>query len=433
MATPLQTIQHIRSLRKENRNPRLPAATLKSVEVIQQCLQSGTDQNGWRKVEWRSARPSSSSGHASGHSSSSRYTTHATHSSHSGHSNHSGHPSYGSSQRHKSTYSRPSTSIPLAAPHSVSFAPVASLTASSLASAPTSSASLTAATASVAATSSSSASSASSEDTFEVVRRGRRCDRGDHHEFRAPPAKYVSKFKRTSEKVEDTILNTILLGKLNKFSASNYQDIKEFIIQIIDDGQTEMITCFMKLLFEKAASEEIFCPLYAKLLSELSVQYPILLTEMANLYTKYMVIFVEVATGADETYQELCERNLQRKYRRGYSQFLAELVKHNVMDHATFIQSMINIVEQVERNQNQAESVKVLEEYADCLMKMLKALSDSEKEDEEKEKEQILRASVKEAVMERIQPLTQRRPDAAGLSNKARFTFMDLYDELKKW
>jgi len=194
-----------------------------------------------------------------------------------------------------------------------------------------------------------------------------------------------------------------------------------------------MITCFMKLLFEKAASEEIFCPLYAKLLSELSVQYPILLTEMANLYTKYMVIFVEVATGADETYQELCERNLQRKYRRGYSQFLAELVKHNVMDHATFIQSMVNIVEQVERNQNQAESVKVLEEYADCLMKMLKALSDSEKEDEEKEKEQILRASVKEAVMERIQPLTQRRPDAAGLSNKARFTFMDLYDELKKW
>jgi hypothetical protein len=98
---------------------------------------------------------------------------------------------------------------------------------------------------------------------------------------------------------------------------------------------------------------------------------------------------------------------------------------------------MLNIVEQVERNQNQVESVKVVEEYADCLMKMLKALSEStsesEKEEEEKEKEERLRMCVKHAVVGRIHPLTQRRPDAAGISNKARFTFMDLHDELQKW
>ena len=52
-----------------------------------------------------------------------------------------------------------------------------------------------------------------------------------------------------------------------------------------------MIKCFMKLVFEKAASEEIFCPLYAKLISELSIAYPILLSEMENLYTQYLQIF----------------------------------------------------------------------------------------------------------------------------------------------
>ena len=47
------------------------------------------------------------------------------------------------------------------------------------------------------------------------------------------------------------------------------KEIKEFITHIIDNGQTDMIKCFMKLVFEKAASEEMFCPLYARLLSEL--------------------------------------------------------------------------------------------------------------------------------------------------------------------
>jgi len=251
--------------------------------------------------------------------------------------------------------------------------------------------------------------------------------------FRTPHQKYVSKFKKTSEKVEDTILNTILLGKLNKFSHSNYNEIKEFITTIIDSGQTDMMKCFMKIVFEKAASEEIFCPLYAKLLSELSTLYPVLLTEMANLYTQYMEIFEEVAEDQTETYNEMCKRNVEKKYRRGYSQFLAELIKNNVMDTDTFLKILSKIIGQVEANTAIPESTKLIEEFADCLMRIMKAIRVDPLKQDENDAIGLIRSTLKGEVMARIQPLSVRQPEMLGLSNKARFTFLDMYESIQRF
>lgn len=249
--------------------------------------------------------------------------------------------------------------------------------------------------------------------------------RGKAYDASDPPRKYVSKFKKTTTDIDETILNTILKGKLNKFSQSNYSEIKEFITHIIDGGQTDMIKCFMKLVFEKAASEEIFCPLYAKLISELSREYPVLLTEMANLYTQYIKIFEHVSDGASEDYDELCQRNIEKKYRRGYSQFLAELIKNDVMDVTMFMKMIYKIIEQVEIQMINKESIKLIEEYADCLMKIVKAISTSE--------QTHMRTVLKTETIARIQPLSTRNPDLIGLSSKARFTFLDMTEAIQRF
>jgi hypothetical protein len=240
------------------------------------------------------------------------------------------------------------------------------------------------------------------------------------------PQKYVSKFKKQSEDVDSTILNTILRGKLNKFSQSNYAEIKEFITHIIDGGQTDMIKCFMKLVFEKAASEEIFCPLYAKLISELSTEYPVLLTEMTNLYTQYLQIFEHVNDGASEDYDGLCQRNIEKKYRRGYSQFLAELITHHVMDMEIFMQIINKIIEQVKIQMTTKESIKLIEEFADCLMKIIKAISSSNHRTI-----QDMRAILKNQTNLEIQPLSVRNPELVGISSKARFTFLDMWEAIQ--
>ena len=246
---------------------------------------------------------------------------------------------------------------------------------------------------------------------------------------RQAPQKYVSKFKKASENIDDTILNTILRGKLNKFSASNYIEIKEFITHIIDGGQTDMIKCFMKLVFEKAASEEIFCPLYAKLISELSVQYPILHAEMSNLYTEYIGIFNNVSDGQSEDYDGLCQRNIEKKYRRGYSQFLAELIKHNVV-HVDFLIQIINkIIVKVEEIYMNADAIKVIEEYADCLMKIIKAIQQQQISNAGI---QTLRAFLKNEKMEQLKRLSERDPTLVGISNKSRYTFLDIYEAIHR-
>lgn len=390
MTSIVQDIQAVHSLRKDLRDIKLPSNILNSIETIHNCIKSGTDLNGWKKVDWRGGGGSSGGAGGGGRYSNQR----SNHHNPNHHKNNnffsernsneqSGHYAFGNRNRVVRQQTEPQTSIPL----TNSSVPVVSETV----------------------------------DTFRPVTQ-----------------KYVSKFKKNSEKVEDTILNTILLGKLNKFSELNYDEIKEFITHIIDSGQTEMIKCFMKLVFEKAASEEVFCPLYAKLLSELSSRYPVLLTEMNNLYSVYMQIFEEVTETKAENYNEVCKQNVEKKYRRGYSQFLAELIKHSVIDNELFMKTINKILAQIENNIKTKESTKLVEEYADCLMKIMKAIqtdaaSSDDSDDESESMIERIRSNLKTDTIKCIQPLTVRNTENVGLSNKARFTFLDIYEGIQKF
>ena len=422
MTSVIQDIQEVHSLRKELRDLKLPVNILNSIASIHNCIKTGTDLNGWKKVDWRggsskvtgtvSSGSNYGGGHYKGGSGNGGFFTNRKTQNNIEHNeqrneqrneqqNNTSHFAFNS--RTKSGFtprniSDTSASIPLVTTNSNDVQPPPI-----------------------------------SKPTCHISVDG----------FRTPPQKYVSKFKKSSEKVEDTILNTIILGKLNKFSEINYPEIKEFITHIIDSGQTEMIKCFMKLVFEKAASEEMFCPLYAKLLSELSCRFPVLLTEMANLYSVYMEIFEEVPQNTAENYNEVCKRNVEKKYRRGYSQFLAELIKHNVIDSEPFMKTINKIISQVETNLKIKDSTKLVEEYADCLMKIMKAIqdesyddsSDDSSDDENNNQKNIeaIRLQLKKNVMKRILPFTERNTENVGLSTKARFTFLDIYENIEKF
>ena len=405
MASIYQDIQTVRSLRKDIRDPKLSPLATKAIETIHQCIASSSEHQGWKKVEWRggnnassrppqnyqgsysknqaySNRPNQRSADSSSYSFHNRtrnallagqQTSHTPHVPHSPHAQHAQH----------SQHSQPPRSGAV-------------------------------------------------QDTQEPSENHRRVQDGADG-FRTPNQKYISKFKKTTDKVEDTILNTILLGKLNKFSEPNYNEIKEFITHIIDSGQTDMMKCFMTIVFEKAASEEIFCPLYARLLSELSTQYPILLSEMSNLFSKYMKIFEEIVDTDSDNYDELCKRNVEKKYRRGYSQFLAELIKYNTIDTETFIKTLLTIITQIESNASNTESIKLNEEFADCLMKVMKAIRINVADMENDHRIYQIRSILKQDIMSRIQPLSVKRTDCVGISNKARFTFLDIYESIQQF
>ena len=368
----IHDIQNVLSLRKNIRDPTLSAAVRSVVERIHHSMKHVGDSGGWKKVEWR--------GHGGDRGD---------------HRGDRGGGSRGGDRHDTNRAGYGKTPTPMIPSMTTASAPL--VVTASIASPLTSTASTTA--------------------PMEPRR-------SDH---RGPPPKYVSKFKKASDNVDDTILNTILLGKLNKFSESNYPEIKEFITHIISSGQTDMITCFMKVVFEKAAAEEIFCPLYAKLLSELSASYPVLLTEMATLYAQYMEIFEEVVETSAASYNEVCKRNVEKKYRRGYSQFLAELTRHHVIPTETFMKVVETILRQVEVNAPLKEATKLNEELADCLMKIVKAIRNGNDETTD-----LIRTMLTQEALLRIRPLTLRDPTMEGISNKSRFTFMDIHDAIQK-
>lgn len=231
-----------------------------------------------------------------------------------------------------------------------------------------------------------------------------------------PPPKYMSHFKH-AEKPKDAVL-LIILDKLNKFAPKNYTEIHDFLCQILDSGQTTFMKEFMKVVFEKATREEMFCPHYVRLLCELSEKYGTILTEMVNLYREYSLVFDDISetTGGD-SHEKVAEKN----YRRGYSQFLAELVKYNVLDVELFVGTLQRIIGNIPVVAKTEGGKYTLDEYIDCLLRILKAI-----ESERTSLANSLRTVLKERFVSVLEPLTIKNPDYVALSPKGRFGLIDI-------
>jgi hypothetical protein len=239
--------------------------------------------------------------------------------------------------------------------------------------------------------------------------------------------KYQSKFKNTSAPVEDTILNTIIMNKLNKFSASTYDEIKQFLYQILNSGETGFIKDFMGLVFRKAASEEIFCPLYAKLLAELRNTYPVIQDEMVHLFAKYTIIFEAIDETTNVDYQTFVKRNIEKKYRLGYSQFLAELCALEAVDLDSFQKTFTILMKNVDEQGKIPEQTNEIQEYCDCLLRMSKVFQ---------KRNGLFFIRTRQLLFKKIQTnlyeiLNAEKSMYPSLSPKARFALMDVRDILQ--
>ncbi len=243
-----------------------------------------------------------------------------------------------------------------------------------------------------------------------------------------PPSRYQSKFKNTSQPVEEKILNNIILSKLNKFSNSTYADIRDFLYQILGSGEAdlaEFIRDFMRLVFRKAATEDIFCPLYAKLLTEISSKYSVILEEMKNLSDNYLEIFEEIEQSSEETYEEFVERTREKKYRLGYSQFLAELIRQEIIPLEILVATFTKVVSQIQTHGKNVQKKELVEQYTDCLLKMTKVF---------KGKFSQFSSSARAKLLPTLEPFYSEyqanKEKYPGCSSKIRFAMMDIHDIL---
>ena len=251
---------------------------------------------------------------------------------------------------------------------------------------------------------------------------------GGGHGDRPKPShnagKYVSKFTNSETPVEDKILNQIIMNKLNKFSLSNYNEVKEFLEQILDNNETEFLHNFIQLVFKKASNEPTFCPLYAKLVSELSAKYEFFKKELYDIYTKYIEIFEDIPEEKSSSYEQYVQQNRDKLQRHGYSRFLGELTSMGVLELEQLKGLYVKLIEQLKAAASKGdEKQKLVEEFVDCLVCMTKAF--------QKDTEGLV--SIRKQLGGACEPLLEdilsnRTSLYPGLSKKGSFAIMDCLD-----
>jgi hypothetical protein len=131
-----------------------------------------------------------------------------------------------------------------------------------------------------------------------------------------------------------------------------------------------------------------------------------------------MSIFIEARDMPDvesADYKKFVKLRERRKFRRGYSMFLGEIVRLGVLQIENLISTCSLILDELQNCKKQEGQQLLCEEYADCLLTLMKSCS--------------LPPSQVGVFRERIANVMDKK-DNVSLTNKARFGLMDIQDIL---
>ncbi len=225
-------------------------------------------------------------------------------------------------------------------------------------------------------------------------------------------SRYVSKFHNGAKAGDDKILRTIILNKLNVFSVKTYDDVKQFLFQILGSDQKEFIREFTWMVFRKAAAENKFCGLYAKLLSEIKREYPVILEEMKKLHHTYLDIWKITETP---------DLQVDKRYRLGYSQFLAELTALGVLDVESMKLTLGTLKACIMECISLEDQKETIDEYMNCLKQLCNSKTPGQ-----------VKSMIKELLIADLSSWIQAAgKDVPGLSSRSRFACMDILDLLQ--
>jgi len=218
----------------------------------------------------------------------------------------------------------------------------------------------------------------------------------------------------TEERMMDRIRD-----KMNKFSPLTYDATKTWLSQLLDSGETDFLTDFITLVFEKAASEPPFCALYARLITELRANFPHLDSELRRIFAEFMNIFIDAAIEPDvgtAEYQAYLSLRERRKFRRGYAAFVGEVAKLNVLTAEDVSRTCSIILDGLIATKVKEDQGMFCEEYADCLTTLMKSCI------------RLLAPTVKPLLARVKEAMDRTSCVSPSLTNKARFALMDLTD-----
>jgi hypothetical protein len=137
---------------------------------------------------------------------------------------------------------------------------------------------------------------------------------------------------------EELIINSIN-SLLNKLAPKNYELIESKTLEICKENKDnkETLEKIIDSVFLKAVMQSTYCPYYVKLINKI-IENEIDIINVINSKSKEYQIMLKMENNTKltstekETYDEFCEKIKNKTYKAGYSQFIGELLKNNIIE-----------------------------------------------------------------------------------------------------
>jgi hypothetical protein len=147
---------------------------------------------------------------------------------------------------------------------------------------------------------------------------------------------------------------------------------------------------------------------------------------MNLLSDNYLVIFDEITEDTVTDYNVFVQKNTEKKYRLGYSQFLSELAKQEILPLSILCSTFKKLITLIKDAAQVADKRVLVEEYTDCLLRMTAIF---------KGRSTLFSRKAREAILPIFNilhnDLQLNKEKYISCSPKCGFILMDIYDILK--
>jgi len=219
----------------------------------------------------------------------------------------------------------------------------------------------------------------------------------------------------------------LLRSNLNKLSDKNYLEIKNKIVDIIDNIIKETIdndeiTKLGTIIFEIASTNRFYSKIYADLYSDLISKFQIMKDVFDNNFNNYINLFDNIEyVEPNVDYTKFCKINKENEKRKALAAFFINLMNNNIISKSQIISIIRNLMNKlyilIDQDNKKNEVDELTENIAVLYKKELFAnglhyeLIDNK------------------TIPELIQQLAHSKSkNHLSLSNKSLFKFMDLID-----
>ena len=227
----------------------------------------------------------------------------------------------------------------------------------------------------------------------------------------------------------------ILRSNMNKLSDKNYHDIKDKIIETVDnifqdDTDSDEILKIVTTIFEIASTNRFYSKIYADLYTELIKKYDIMMDVFENNFNKFLDLFDTIEyVEPNVDYDRFCKINKDNEKRKALSAFFINLMNNKIITEVkirNIIRILFNQLYHFINQDNKKNEVDELTENVAVLYnKDLFKCDVNLKKRDEIDYELIDNFTITELIEKIAHSKTK---NYLSLTNKSIFKFMDLIE-----